>query len=62
MLSMRALLSADPFLPPEAREAISQGRDDAHDHLVRLGATHCEAAELLDEPHIAMTVAQPSTI
>jgi hypothetical protein len=48
MMSMRTLLSSDPFLPPEAREAVAEGRVEAHEHLVRLGANECEAAELLD--------------
>jgi hypothetical protein len=48
MMSMRTLLSSDPFLPREAREAVAEGRVDAHEHLVRLGASECDAAELLD--------------
>jgi hypothetical protein len=48
MMSMRALLSWDPFLPHEAREAVAEGRVEAHEHLVRLGLNECEAAELLD--------------
>jgi hypothetical protein len=53
MLSMRTLLSADPFLPLEAREAIAERDREAHAHLVRLGAHPCDAAELLDEKHEA---------
>jgi hypothetical protein len=45
---MRLLLSADPFLPPEARQAVAELSDEAYDQLVRLGASACEAAELLD--------------
>jgi hypothetical protein len=48
VMSMRTLLSSDPFLPREAREAVAEGRVDAHEHLVRLGLDECEAAELLD--------------
>jgi hypothetical protein len=48
MLSMRTLLSSDPFLPLEAREAIADRSEDAYEQLVRLGANLCEAAELLD--------------
>jgi len=48
MLSMRTLLASDPFLPIEARVAIAEGADDAHERLVRLGANICDAAELLD--------------
>jgi hypothetical protein len=47
-MSMRTLLSSDPFLPREAREAVAAGRIEAHEHLVRLGVSECEAAELLD--------------
>jgi hypothetical protein len=50
MLSMRLLLASDPLLPPQAREALAQNRNDARDHLVRLGVDECEAAELLDLP------------
>jgi hypothetical protein len=49
MFSMRTLLSSDPFLPHEAREAVRRGRRDARAHLVRLGVNDCEAAELLDD-------------
>jgi hypothetical protein len=48
MFSMRYLLSADPFLPVDVRQAIAMGNAEARDQLVRLGATDCEAAELLD--------------
>jgi hypothetical protein len=48
VMSMRTLLASDPFLPREAREAVAAGRAEAHEHLVRLGANACEAAELLD--------------
>jgi hypothetical protein len=48
MFSMRALLLSDPFLPAEARAAIARGDAEGHEHLVRLGASACEAAELLD--------------
>jgi hypothetical protein len=47
---MRALLAADPCLPFETREAISKREALAYQHLMRLGANPCEAAELLDEP------------
>ncbi|MBV9946820.1 MAG: hypothetical protein JOZ69_08235 [Myxococcales bacterium] len=45
---MRTLLSSDPFLPPEARDAVAELRDDAREQLVRLGVNDCEAFELLD--------------
>jgi hypothetical protein len=48
MLSMRTLLSSDPFLPADVREAIAEGRREAMWHLVALGADDCDAAELLD--------------
>jgi hypothetical protein len=48
MFSMRSLLLSDPFLPAEARAAIARGDAEGRAHLVRLGATDCEAAELLD--------------
>jgi hypothetical protein len=48
MFSMRILLSSDPFLPHEAREAIADRPEEAHEHLVRLGVDPWEAAELLD--------------
>jgi hypothetical protein len=48
MFSMRSLLSSDPFLPREAREAIADRPEEAHEHLVRLGVDPWEAAELLD--------------
>jgi hypothetical protein len=48
MLSMRTLLSEDPLLAPEVRELILRDAREAHEHLVRLGANECEAAELLD--------------
>jgi hypothetical protein len=48
MFSMRVLLSSDPFLPLEAREAVAGMADEAYHHLVRLGASACDAAELLD--------------
>lgn len=47
---MRALLAADPFLPLDIRQAVAKRDTLAHQHLVRLGANPCEAAELLDEP------------
>jgi hypothetical protein len=50
MLSMRALLKDDPFLPVETRERIARGDCQAHGDLVRLGVDDCEAAELLDHP------------
>jgi hypothetical protein len=50
MLSMRALLEADPLLPVETRERIASGDCGAHGDLVRLGVNDCEAAELLDHP------------
>jgi hypothetical protein len=50
MFSMRRLLSSDPFLPREAREAIADLSEEAHDHLLSLGVDACEAAELLDAP------------
>jgi hypothetical protein len=50
MLSMRNLLTADPFLAPETRERIAQGDPRSQAHLVELGLDECEAAELLDEP------------
>lgn len=49
MFSMRVLLSSDPFLPSDVREAVAQDRDDAHEQLMRLGANCCEAEELLDD-------------
>jgi hypothetical protein len=49
MFSMRTLLSFDPFLPHETREAVGAGRHDAREQLVRLGVNDCEAAELLDD-------------
>lgn len=49
-MSMRALLTADPFLPRDLRQAIAKREDFARHQLVRLGANECEAAELLDEP------------
>ncbi|HEX3853799.1 MAG TPA: hypothetical protein VHW01_22705 [Polyangiaceae bacterium] len=49
-MSMRALLAADPFLPHDLRQAIAKREELARQHLVRLGANECEAAELLDEP------------
>ncbi len=48
MFSMRILLSSDPFLPSEAREAIADRPEEAHEQLVRLGVDPWEAAELLD--------------
>lgn len=48
MPSLRNLLSSDPFLPPETREAIARGDDAAAGRgLVALGVNACEAAELL---------------
>jgi hypothetical protein len=49
MLSMRALLEKDPFLPRETRLAIAEGHESSRDQLVELGLDECEAAELLDE-------------
>jgi hypothetical protein len=49
MLSMRTLLTSDPFLPLETRARIAEGDAGAFDDLLRLGANDCEAAELLDE-------------
>jgi hypothetical protein len=60
MFSMRTLLSSDPFLPREARDAVAEWRDDAYDHLVRLGASACEAAELLDAGCCEARVDPPS--
>jgi hypothetical protein len=58
MFSMRTLLSSDPFLPREVREAVGGASDTALEELVRLGVNYCEASELLDcgderslEPH-----------
>jgi hypothetical protein len=48
MFSMRTLLSSDPFLPADVREAVAEGRREALWHLVALGADDCDAAELLD--------------
>jgi hypothetical protein len=48
MFSMRTLLSSDPFLPADVREAVAEGRREAMWHLVALGADDCDAAELLD--------------
>ena len=48
MFSMRTLLSSDPFLPHEVREALRGDRREARQQLVGLGVNDCEAAELLD--------------
>ncbi len=48
MISMRTLLSSSPFLPPEARKAVAEGRFDAYSKLVSFGLNDWEAAELLD--------------
>ena len=50
MLSMRALLQASPSLPVETRKRIADGSREAHEDLVGLGLSDCEAAELLDRP------------
>jgi hypothetical protein len=49
MLSMRALLAANPFLPLEAQQAVRVPSGDARSALVYLGVNECEARELLDE-------------
>ena len=49
MLSMRALLSASPFLPLETRQAVRVRSGEARKALVYLGVNECEARELLDE-------------
>lgn len=49
MLSMRTLLSSDPFLPREVREVISESPNDARKLLVSMGINECEAAELLGD-------------
>lgn len=49
MLSMRALLQEDPFLPGEMRTAIAERHASSRDRLIELGLDECEAAELLDE-------------
>lgn len=49
MLSMRALLSANPFLTLETRHAVVSRSVDARNALVFLGVSECEARELLDE-------------
>lgn len=49
MLSMRALLSANPFLTLETRNAVVTRSGDARKALVFLGVSECEARELLDE-------------
>jgi hypothetical protein len=49
MLSMRTLLTSDPFLPLETRTRIAERDEGAFDDLLRLGANDCEAAELLEE-------------
>jgi hypothetical protein len=46
--SMATLLSSDPFLPRDVREAVAWGHPDAHRKLVGLGVDEREAAELLD--------------
>ncbi len=49
MLSMRALLQTDPFLPHATRTAIAERHASSRERLVELGLDECEAAELLDE-------------
>jgi hypothetical protein len=49
MFSMRTLLSSDPFLPLEVREALAGARGIAREELARLGVNACEASELLDD-------------
>jgi hypothetical protein len=49
MLSMRILLSSDPFLPREVREVINDNPSDARKLLVSMGINECEAAELLGD-------------
>lgn len=51
MLSMRVLLSSDPFLPHEVREVINDNPNDARKLLVSMGINECEAAELLGDYH-----------
>ena len=58
MFSMRILLSSDPFLPSDVREAVAQDRDDAPEQLMRLGANCCEAEELLDDSDSAAPTCQ----
>jgi len=48
--SMRTLLTADMSLPEAVRASIANGDPDSASHLVALGVSECEAAELLDEP------------
>jgi len=49
-LSMRALLAADTLLPEAVRAGIASGDPESARHLIRLGVSECEAAELLDQP------------
>lgn len=49
MFSMRALLSASPFLTLETRQAVRGRSGEARKALVYLGVNECEARELLDE-------------
>jgi hypothetical protein len=56
MFSMRTLLSSDPFLPADVREAVAAGRREALWHLVALGADDCDAAELLDRRDLLLAM------
>jgi hypothetical protein len=49
-LSMRTLLATDTLLPEPVRARIANGDPDSAAHLMNLGLSECEAAELLDEP------------
>ena len=49
MLSMRTLLSANPFLSLETQQSVVNRSRSAREALVVLGVSECEARELLDE-------------
>jgi len=47
---MRTLLATDTLIPEAVRAGIASGDPQSARHLVALGVSECEAAELLDEP------------
>jgi hypothetical protein len=49
-LSMRSLLTFGTLLPESVRADIMSGAPESARHLMTLGVSPCEAAELLDEP------------
>jgi hypothetical protein len=58
-LSMRTLLATDPQIPEAVRAGIASSDPDSAVHLIQLGLSECEAAELLDEPCTGTLDASP---